>query len=242
MNKVIVFSLGVCVIGVSAFAEDYIAKVQQGNEAFAKKEYSKAVDKYREADLDKPGSPEIEYNVAGGLHALGKYEEAVDTYERALKSPLLPVQAEAHYNLGSTHYRMGDYQKAIESFQEALKINPADMDAKYNLELARKMLKENMKPQDDKQDKNKDQQQKQDQQKQDEQKQDQQKQEEQDKQNDQQDQQDKNKQEQKQQEKPKEISKEDAERILNSLKDDEQKVQKKVRRAVGNGNYSGKDW
>jgi Ca-activated chloride channel homolog len=242
MHKAVPFCLSMAIVASTTVAEDYISKVKHGNEAFAKKEYSKAVDKYREADLDKPGSPEIEYNVAGGLHALGKYEEAVATYERALKSPFLPVQAEAHYNLGSTHYRMGDYQKSIESFQEALKINPNDMDAKYNLELARKMLKENMKPQDDKQDKNKEQEQKQDQQKQDQQQQDEQKKEEQNKQSDQQDQKDQDKQEQQPQGKPKEISKEDAERILNSLKDDEQKVQKKVRRAVANGNYAGKDW
>jgi tetratricopeptide (TPR) repeat protein len=234
------FGVIVCIFGASVNAEDYISKVQQGNEAFAQKEFSKALDKYREADLDHPGSPEIDYNVAGGLHALGKYEEALDTYQRALKSPLLPVQAEAQYNLGSTYYRMGDYQKSIESFQEALKINPNDMDAKYNLEMARKMLKENMKPQNDDKDKNKEEQKKQDQQKQDQQQQqDQQKQ---DEKKDQQDQKDQSKQEQQQQGKPKEISKEDAERILNALKDDEQKTQKKVRRAVGNSNYSGKDW
>jgi tetratricopeptide (TPR) repeat protein len=37
---------------------------------------------------------------------------------------------------------MQDYQKAIESYQKALEINPDDIDAKFNLELARRMLKE----------------------------------------------------------------------------------------------------
>mgnify|MGYP001616573834 CR=1 FL=1 len=38
------------------------------------------------------------------------------------------------------------------------------------------------------------------------------------------------------------MSKEDAERILNALKDDEKDIQKKVQRQVKAGNYSGKDW
>ena len=37
------------------------------------------------------------------------------------------------------------------------------------------------------------------------------------------------------------MSKEDAERILNALKD-EQDIQKNIKRVKAGGNYSGKDW
>ena len=39
-----------------------------------------------------------------------------------------------------------------------------------------------------------------------------------------------------------EMSKEDAERILNALRDDEKDIQEKLRRHRVSGEYNGKDW
>ena len=40
----------------------------------------------------------------------------------------------------------------------------------------------------------------------------------------------------------KEMSREDAERILNALRDDEQDLQKKIKRKAKGSDYIGKDW
>ncbi|MBI5266280.1 MAG: tetratricopeptide repeat protein [candidate division Zixibacteria bacterium] len=236
--------LGGLVVGGPAYA-DYIKNVKKGNEAFAQKDYMKALEEYHAAETDLPVSPEIDYNVGGALFEQGKYEEAVEKFTRALNSTNPALAEQAHYNLGNTHYRMQDYVKAIQSYEEALKLNPKDMDAKYNLELARKMLKENSKP-DQKGQQN--QQNKQDQQKQqsDQDKQDQGK-DKQDQQNaDQndknQDQQDKQQQQKADPKNAKQMSKEDAERVLNALRDNEQDTQKRLKRQIKAGEYNGKDW
>lgn len=222
---------------------DFIGTANKGTEAYRAQDYKSALELYRTAEADNPTSPELDYNIATVLHQEGGFEEAIKKYEQSLRTELVPLEAAAHYNMGNTYYRMGDYQNAIKAYQEALELNPDDMDAKFNLELARKMLKEQIKPQNQQNDQQDQQQQNQDQnqQNQDEQSQDQQDQQQ---QQNQQDQQNQDQQEQQQQTQPqdKPMSKEDAERILNALKDDEQDLQKKVRRETVRGEYSGKDW
>jgi Ca-activated chloride channel family protein len=226
---------------------DFISTANKGNEAYRKKDYKGALNMYHTAETDIPESPELKYNIAGAMHQEGNFQDAIKQYEGAIKTTDVNLEAQAQYNLGNTYFKMKDFQKAIGSYEESLKLNPKDMDAKFNLELTRKMLKDQIKPQN-KQDQNKNQQkqdqQKQDQQKQDQQKQDQQKQDQQNQdQQNQQNKQNKDKQQNQQNaQDQKKMSKEDAARILNALKDDEQQIQKKVRRVPGQGDYVGKDW
>jgi len=232
-------------IGGAAHA-DYVKSVKNGNEAFTKKDYMKALEEYHAAETDLPVSPELDYNIGGALFEQGKYEEAVDKFTRALNSTDPMLAARAHYNLGNTYYRTQDYIKAIQSYEETLKLNPQDMDAKYNLELARRMLKENAKPDQENQQKKQDQQKqesKQDQQNKDQnQNQDQQDQQNSDQNDKNQDQQDKQQQQKSDPKNTKQMNKEDAERILNALRDNEQDTQKRLKREVKVGEYSGKDW
>ena len=238
------------IVAVSVRA-DFIGTVNKGNDAYKKRDYKTALDMYHSAETDRPESPELKYNIAGAQHQEGGFKEAIDLYQGALKTTDIALEAQAQYNLGSTYYRMKDYQNAIRAFEESLKLDPKDMDAKFNLELARKMLKEqlsseNQDNQQQKQDQKQQQQQQQQQDKQDQQNKDQQQnQQDQQNQQNQQDKQDKDKQKQQQQSAQKDgkkMSKEDAERILNSLRDDEQDIQKKVKREQTAGDYVGKDW
>ena len=246
LNKIFILSISaVLTLAGTTAAEDYIDLVKKGNEALDASKYKKALEFYHQAETQIPESPALDYNLGGALYHQGNYEETLEKYQKALNTNDPNLEAKAQYNLGNTYYRMQDYQKAIESFQETLKSNPDDMDAKYNLELARKMLKENSKPEEQKgQDKK--QRQEQDQQKKDKQDQgeDEQKQKDSQQQQDQQDQEDQDQKQQQKQSKPddKKMSKEDAERILNALRDDEQKIQDKQKRQVALGSYRGKDW
>jgi tetratricopeptide (TPR) repeat protein len=236
-------SISTLLAAVPAVRADHIEAVKKGNEAFAKKDYMAALEQYHAAETDLPASPELDYNIAGALFEQGKYEGAVDKYTRAMNTTDPALAAKGHYNLGNTYYRMQDYVKAIQSYEESLKMNPKDMDAKFNLELARRMLKEHSKPDQQNQKQDQKQQQKQDQQNQDQNKD---KQDQQPQSGDQSDQnKDQQKQQQNQQGNPKDdkkMSKEDAERLLNALRDNEQDTQKRVKRQVQSGEYNGKDW
>lgn len=251
MRKSVIMVRGVLLVLIlagSAAGEGLFDKVKKGNQAMAGGDYRKALEYYHDAETDLPESPELEYNMAGALHYDGGYEEAVDKYQRALNTTDINTEAQAHYNLGNTLFRMQDYQKAIQSYQQALEINPDDMDAKFNLELARRKLKEQMEQQEEdpqqKQEQQEEQQQDQEQQQQEEQeKEDQEKEQDQQQQQDQeQDQQDQQQEPQPQPQDEDEMSEEDAERILNALRDDEKEIQKKLKRRQVAGDYAGKDW
>ena len=165
VKYMIVLTVILCMSAVVT-ADDYIGFIQDGNKAFTESDYITASDFYHKAEQELPESPEIEYNIGGAMYKQGKYEEAVERYTKALNTTDLNLEGQAHYNLGNTYYRMGDYQNAIKSYENSLKVNPEDINAKFNLELARKMLKEQIKP--EQQDQDQQQQQKEQEQKQEE--------------------------------------------------------------------------
>ncbi len=238
-----IIMLSFCLISVSlpVEADSFSKLVDKGNSAVLEGDYQSALDYYHQAEVERPETPELEYNMAGALYKDGKYEEAVDKLQKAMVMQDVAKEASAHYNLGNVYYRMNDFQNAIQSYQKSLELIPEDMDAKYNLELARKMLKEQMKPQNQNQDQQQQQQQQQNQdqqeQKQEEQQQEQPQDQEQQKQNENQQQ-----QSEPQERNEDEMSEEDAERILNALKDDEKELQKEQERFKVRGDYQGNDW
>jgi len=226
-------------LGASVSAEDHVDLVKKGNEEYRKQNFPKALEYYHSAETQLPASPELEYNIAGALHQQGKYEETVDRYTEALNSSDISVEQRAHYNLGNTYYRTGEFDKAITSYQNALNIDPDDMEAKFNLELARRRLKEQISPEQP----GGDQQQQQPQQEPPQQEeQEEQEQQEQPQQNEQQQQEQQQPQEEEMQQDDKDISREDAERILNALRDDERELQKQIKRQEKTSDYLGKDW
>jgi tetratricopeptide (TPR) repeat protein len=241
MNKIVEIIIISLVLVSTGYSADYIDKIKQGNEDYLNNNFNSALDAYSTAQSELLDVPDLDYNIAGVLHQLGDYANAIERYTKALNTIDINQEAKVHYNMGNTYFKMNEFQKAVTSYQNSLEINPDDMDAKYNLELARKMLKENTKPQDqdDKKKEEKEKQKKDEQDKKDqEQKNDEQKQ----KQDEQQKQQPQEQKEKEQQPDPNKMTKEDAERILNALKDDEQKQQKRVKREIKVGGYSDNDW
>ncbi len=62
------------------------------------------------------------YNYANALSALGKYNEAIEQYEKALIYD--SNQPEIWKNLGSAYHNVEDHNKEIKCFDRALKIDP----------------------------------------------------------------------------------------------------------------------
>lgn len=214
MKYLLMFSFMFLLICNSAFAQ--ISDVSKGNEEYEKKRYRNAESAYRKA-LEKDAKQyQGNYNLGNALYRQNKYEEATQQYlNAATTSNDQQRQARAMYNMGNSFLKAQKYQESIEAYKKALRINPDDEDARYNLSYALQKLKQQQ------------QQQKQDQQK-DQQKKDQQKQEQQNQQKPDQPKQDQQQQQQNQQKpqpQPK-ISREEAERMLRALKNDEKDLHK----------------
>jgi len=211
-------------------------KVKKGNDLYIEKKYDQALTKYQDALLSDPENERIQFNVANTLYWKKKYEEALKEYQKVIGTEELELEQQSYFNLGNALYRMGKLPESILAYQQALKLDPDDMDAKYNLEYVRRKLKQNAEKQQ--QDGQQEQQQQQEGEQQEGEKQegeqqegeDQEKEEQQPQQGDQ-DQKNLNK-----------LSKEEAERILDALKNDEKNIQKKRKMKASGKVRVKKDW
>lgn len=141
--------------------------LRTGNEAFAKQAFEEALQEYRAAQAEAPERAEPYYNAANALYRQGKYAEALREIQKAVAlaagtdSELAP---DGFYNAGNSAFQTENWLGAAESYKQALLRNPADQDAKHNLELALQKLVENQQSQNQDQDDQQDEEQNQDQQ------------------------------------------------------------------------------
>lgn len=220
--KTIFFFIVLFLNAGTILAQSPESQVRKGNKQYEDKEYSEAEKNYRRALENDPGSYAGNYNLGSALYRQDKHEDAARQYlQGSSAGASKEEQARAYYNMGNALLKAGKFQESVEAYKLSLRNNPGDPNAQYNLSYALSKLKQQQQQQQQQnKDQNKDQQKKKQEQQQEQQKQDQQ-------------------QEQKQ---PK-ISKEDAERMLEALKNDEKNLQKKkAKRYEARSSRPEKDW
>jgi tetratricopeptide (TPR) repeat protein len=196
--------------------------IRQGNREYEKNKFSESEIFYRKA-LDKnKESGDAVFNSGDALYKQKKYEDAGKQFiESHRMNEDRDNKSSSLYNLGNSFLMANKLQESIEAYKNSLKLKPENMEAKYNLAYAQDLLKKQQQQQQqqnkDNQDQNKDQDKKEDEKKNQDQKKDDQEKQNNDKQQNQQDQQ------------LQSISKEDAERLLNAIANDEKNVQEKVK-------------
>ncbi|MDQ3050968.1 MAG: tetratricopeptide repeat protein [Bacteroidota bacterium] len=231
---VVFFILGMIIIPSVTYAQNERKEIREGNDKYEKGKYSDAETDYRRALEKNRSSYPGNYNLGGALYRQKKFDEAIQQYQQTIdKSEDPEEKAQTYHNMGNALLQAQKYDESVQAYKEALKLNPADADTRYNLAYAQAMLKKQQQQQQqnkDSQDQNKDQQKNKDQQQQaKDQKQDNKEQ-------------DKQEQQKEQANKQPKISKEDAERILQALKNDEQNLQEKLSKKEGQRIRIDKNW
>ncbi len=115
---------------------------QEGNRAYAAGDYQNALELYRRAAAERPDLRAIAYNAGNALHRLSQYERAVSEAQRAAADGPNDVRFRAYYALGNHFARLNRWREAYEAYRNALILNPTDLDAKVNLEIALRRLDE----------------------------------------------------------------------------------------------------
>ena len=203
--------------------------IRQGNREYEKDKFSDSEISYRKAVDKNKQSTDAIFNVGDALYKQKKYEEAGKEFiENANQNDDKNKKSAGLYNLGNSLLKANKVKESIDAYISSLKLRPDNKEAKYNLAYAQDLLKlqeqqkqqqqKNKEKQDQNNDKNKEDQNK-DQKDQN------------NKNKEKQKDQDKNQDQQKQQQQQQAISKEDAQRLLNALANDEKKVQEKVKLA-----------
>ena len=225
--KGIIVSVFLIFITAFVFAQKDNKLIREGNKLYKDGNYKDAEVDYRKALEINKESVKGNFNLGTAVYKQKNFNESSKIYED-LSNKLNDkhVKAEALHNLGNSLLESKQYEQSINAYKNSLLNNPSDKDTKYNLEYAKMMLK-NQQQQQQKQNQDKKNENKKDQEKKDQEKK---------------DQQNKDQNKSQPQDQNKKISKEDAERMLEALKNDEKKTMAKVKKAKVQQVTIEKDW
>ncbi len=241
MKRFFIFVFLFTLTNLSSFAQSERKLNNDGVELYNQKKFSDAELNFRKAIEKNQNSLPPRFNLGNSYYKQENYEESIKNYQELLrKTDDKELKSKLYHNIGNSYLKSNKIEQSIEAYKNALKLNPNDQDTKYNLSYALSLLKnnqqqnqknQNQQNQNDKQDKNQDNQQKKDKENKDKQNQ-----------QNQNEQQDKQEQKSQPQQRESKISKEQAERILEALKNNEKDLQKELRKKKGGIIKTDKDW
>lgn len=131
-------------------------RLGQGDAVGARREYEALLSK-------RPDDPRLAFNAGLAAYRHQDWEGAARHFESALGSSDLQLQQRAFLALGNSRSRQGEtaeevadktrlWEDAVQQYQAALGLNPADTDARFNLEAVQEQLSRLPKPEQDQKD------------------------------------------------------------------------------------------
>jgi len=131
--------------------------LSQGALAIENNEFITGEVAYRKAIAMEENKAIGSYNLGNAYYKNSKNEEALSRFVNAAKVATTKPQAhQAFHNLGNALMNQKEYSGAVEAYKNALRNNPSDDQSRYNLALAKDLLEKNP-PQEGEDDQDKDQ-------------------------------------------------------------------------------------
>lgn len=144
-----VLMLAVCIGALSHIS----AHASEGEQLYEKKHYDQAVEHYQQKLKNRPADPTINYNLGAAAYKNGDYTLAATSFEKALETDDIQLQAKSYYNRGNTLFNIGkqteqtdpdhtitQWKQAIKSYKAAQALNPQDKQAIHNQRIVQKKL------------------------------------------------------------------------------------------------------
>ncbi len=131
------------------------AEKQEQKEKIQAGPYSQYEETWRKTLAEDPDNPVLQFNLGGAAYEKGAFDEAIASFNQALHTDDLDLQARSYYNRGNAQYRLGEkslqtdpghtiklWEEALTSYEGCLALNQGDPDAAYNRDLVKKRLEE----------------------------------------------------------------------------------------------------
>ncbi len=155
-STIVLFLTGTCCFGQSPQADKAI---QAGNDLYKEQEYNKAAIEYNKAVEIDPANNTAKFNKANAIYKQDQKVEAAKIYANVAKDAEgNELKSKAFYNKGVILSDQKNLEESIEAYKNALRNNPADKEARENLQKALLELKKKEPPKKDDQQKKKPQQ------------------------------------------------------------------------------------
>ena len=113
----------------------------RGSNFYTDSMFTESIENY-EKSLKLEANPEYQFNLGNAYLKNGDIENAKKAFAEVLKSNSASeeLKSKSAYNLGNLNYTEQDYAEAIKKYKESLTLNPEDVLASENLQIARSRL------------------------------------------------------------------------------------------------------
>jgi tetratricopeptide (TPR) repeat protein len=150
------------------------ATIRKGNRYYKEQKFDESQKQYQQALQQSPDNAAADYNLGNAQYRKNSFEEAAKSFDDAsAHADNKDIKEKSFYNKGVASVKQKKLEESIVAWKDALKLNPADDEARDNLQKAlmeqkdkQQQQKDNKKQEDKKQDNTKQEDKKQDQKKQ----------------------------------------------------------------------------
>jgi Ca-activated chloride channel family protein len=132
-----------------AYAQQQKAEdaVRAGNQYYRDQEFNKASVEYGKALQTDPNNPAAKFNQGNSLYRQDQKVEAVKMYTAlSRETDQVDLRARSYYNKGVILSQQKNLEESIEAYKNALRNDPADKEARENLQKALLELKKKAPP------------------------------------------------------------------------------------------------
>ena len=110
------------------------ADLWKGNREYSREQFSSALKKYGEASAKNPNDPKPVFNAGDALYRMKQLDEAAEAFSQ-LTDPAKTkdLAPKAYYNLGNTRFNQERYKESVEAYKQCLLLDPNEEDCRFNL-------------------------------------------------------------------------------------------------------------
>jgi Ca-activated chloride channel homolog len=225
----------IMLIQINVFSQNINKDIRQGVKLYEDSSYVEAEQKFRNALQKDQDSFVSSFNLADAIYKQENYEKSESLFKALTeKAETKKEKSMSYHNFGNSLFKQKKIKESVEAYKNALRNNPSDIESKYNLSLAQKLLKKQKENKEDKKEDDKKEEEKEEEKKEEEEKEEEKKEEEEKEEEENKEPQDQQKPETPQD--PNEMTEEEAQQMLDALEQQEKELQedlqKKKRKAV----------
>lgn len=128
---------------INGFSQKDKQLIRDGNKKYDNTKFDDAELSYRKAIENNPKSFDAAFNLGDALYRQGKYEEAANQFQ-ALSNEDVDKEtlSKVYHNLGNSYIQNKKLKEGIEAYKQSLRLKDEDVETKYNLSQALRMLKQ----------------------------------------------------------------------------------------------------
>jgi Ca-activated chloride channel homolog len=150
--RIFIFPLILLSLPVFLQAQKANALIRSGNRFYKQKQFDQSLSQYQKATQAAPDNPAANYNLGNAEFRKNNFDDAVKSYEAGIEhSTDKTVKEKGLYNKGVALIKQQKLDESIEAWKNSLLLDPADSDARENLEKALLEKRKQSKPQQNEQ-------------------------------------------------------------------------------------------